>query len=541
MSSNDTLVRHIELFGSIEENFYQLGIRDKEEGKLVHKQVKAMLKTPFTPVNNLIEKIGKEIIKSSLLKDKNKYPHLNAYAEGMQIPAEELFYVMLMPEMVSAMTKWAPGAVAGNLGCSSFFMRNEKGEAVHGRILDFPLQGSYDQLERSVMYQLNNLPKFVGFNTVGIPYPSITAMTEDGMTIGLHQKFTNVFNKDGESIFEIIFDLIKNANDKKSAIEFLKTKKSLTTWCLYLGFKTGEVVGFDIMGDEHFINEYQLDEKKDILYFCNHLENKTLDQTNYVPLGFHDYNCMRESNAREKIAKFIKKDKFESTELLKMMTSPLETKSKNYSMDNVTPSTILAVTMNPTAQEFDLISGPAPKIYQDNIVKIKNCFGRFQIETIKDKKYKDQNKEYKAGLFAMMEAQKGFDDKDPQVIYHQLQFAIDHLENYNDQIIAKFYFLIAQYIYENHSKVQHYLLEEFINIEKQLTGYLQEQCWLFIFRLQYILNMPITIEVDRFTHKKLRSILELEQKVPRTVFHITNKLLIVPRIDILDVIYVYTY
>jgi hypothetical protein len=537
-------VKPIELFGSIDENFYQLGLRDQVDGKVVHQAVRGMLKTPYKPVNNLIESLGVEVIKATLLKNPNKYPHLKAYAEGMGISVQELYYTMLIPELVSAMTKWAPGLMASNLGCSSFFMRNTNNSIVHGRILDFPLQGTYDLYERTISYQLEGMPKTIGLSTAGIPYPSITCFTENGMTVALHQKFTNIFEKEGESIFEIIFELIKNATDKQSAIEFLKSKISLTTWCLYISFKNGEILAYDLMGKDHFYNEFSL-ASNEILYFCNHLENKTLDQKNFLPLGFNAYNIMRENSAQKKIINFIKKNNFSDLELLKLMTNPLKieksNKLSNYQMDNLTPSSILAVTMNPSEQTIYSVTGDAPKIYQNNIIKFDHLFTDIKIQHIEDKKYQEQNHEYQQGLHALMLAQFGFDNHDPKEIYHQLQFAIDHLENYLDQNMAKFYFLIAQYIYESHPKVLMHLLIDFKELLINLTGYLKEQCLLFIFRLEYILEMPITLEKELIETPRLKSILELELKIPRNIFHITNRKLIVPRIDILDVIYVYTY
>jgi hypothetical protein len=547
MKKNEPKVQStIELFGNIDENFYQLGLRDREEGKKVLTSVKGMLKTPFNPINKLIEEVGKTIIKNTHLKENKRYPHLFAYAEGLNLPLEELFYSMLIPEIVSGMTKWAPGIVRGNLGCSSYFMRNENNHLVHGRILDFPLQGTYDLHERTILYALDGMPKIFAYNTVGIPYPSITCMTENGMTVALHQKFTNILNTSGESIFEIIFELLKKVNSKEEAIEFLKTKKSLTTWCLYLGFKNGDILAYDLMGEENFYNELHLESNsKEVIYFCNHLENKQLTQENFLPLGFDAYNCMRENTAQLKIKDFKKLDKYTDGDLLKMMATPskvaLNKNSKIYQMDSITPTSILATTLNTGEAKSMHITGAAPKIYRNNLEEIENTFNAPIAKHINDKKYKKQNEEYYLGLHALTEAQKGFDDKDPQIIYHELQFAIDHLENYNEQVIAKFYFLIAQYLYENHKKIQFHLLTEFKNILPKLEGYLSQQCLLFIFRLELILDLPLTLELDLITNTRLKDIVDLEQKIPRAIFHLTNKLMIVPRIDILDIIYVYTH
>ena len=67
----------ITLIGDIEENFYQLGLKDKEKGKLVHHDVKMMLRTPWRPVNTLIQEVGKSVIKNSPLKKSGNFKQLN--------------------------------------------------------------------------------------------------------------------------------------------------------------------------------------------------------------------------------------------------------------------------------------------------------------------------------------------------------------------------------------------------------------------------------------------------------------------------------
>jgi hypothetical protein len=536
----------ITLIGDIDENFYQLGLKDRENGKLVHHDVKMMLRTPWKPANILIEEVGKAVIKNSLLKKSDNFVHLKSYAEGLGIPLEECAYVLLVPEMVSAMSKWAPGFLKGNLGCSSFMFRNENSEVAHARILDFPLQGSYDRFERAITYNLNHMPKMIGFGTVGIPYPSITLMTEDGITLALHQKFTNIFNPQGMSIFEYILNLVKSANDKKSAIEFIKNHQTITTWCLYMTFKNGEVLACDLTGPNSFINEMMVPDTG-ILYFCNHLENKTINQRQFLPLGFDQFNLMREDIATQKIQNLLSKLKTQPTELevLQMMSTPLDQKLnddsfKDYKLDNITPSSLSVLTMNPTKGSALYLKGPAPKIFSDNVIEIKNAFDRPEIAEVKIKNYHAIDPDYKEGLHFMMEAQKGFDAHDSVAIYHNLQMAIDHLDNFPERKIAEFYFLIAQYLYESHTQVLTNLLTEFRKWEDNLPPYLNDHCLMFIGRLERILKMSPSLEEDKIETKKLRDIYQKELKIPRPIFHLTSKNMIVPRLDILDVIYILT-
>lgn len=532
------------LIGDIDENFYQLGLADREKAKDVHRDVKLMLSTPWKPINRAIEEVAKVVLKNSLLKKSEYYTRLRSYADGLGIPLEEAAYVMLMPEMVSCMSKWAPGMIKGNLGCSSFFMRNDLEQVVHGRILDFPLQGSFDLNERAVLYDLKGMPKIFGFGAAGIPYPSITLMTEDGITLSLHQKFTNVFNKDGISIFALIFDLLKHAGDRASVIDYLKNHESITTWCLYMSFKNGDVLAVDIMGKEIYSNELTIPDNG-ILYFCNHLEDKSISQMDMLPSGFHQYNLMREEMAGRKIKQFLAKKDKSDLALIQMMSKPYEQKLKNkghyedYLMDTLTPSSLSIMTMNPTSGESFYVADEAPKVFRNNILELSDCFNLPAKKSIVSKKAKPASDDYYQGIKSLMKAQKGLDLHNAQDVYHHLQFAIDHLEHYPEVGLARFYFLVAQYIFETHPKVLMTLLHDFQKLEGHLPTNLNDHCLLFIGRLERILQVNHTMEEDKIKHPKLRKVYNFELKIPRSIFHATTKGMIVPRIDIIDIIYAY--
>ena len=139
-----------------------------------------------------------------------------------------------------------------------------------------------------------------------------------------------------------------------------------------------------------------------------------------------------------------------------------------------------------------------------------------------------------------MEAQIGFDLRDSQKVYHHLQFAIDHFDNHIEQGMAKFYFLVSQYMYETHEKVLANILHDFKILEGNLPQTLNDHCLLFIGRLEKILNLHPSVQEDKIQHQKLREILQLESKIPRLIFHFSTKMMIIPRIDILDIIYIHT-
>ena len=99
-------------------------------------------------------------------------------------------------------------------------------------------------------------------------------------------------------------------------------------------FSDGEVLACDLNGADSFINELTVP-NSGILYFCNHLEDKSIDQRQFLPLGFDQYNQMRATVAQEKIEHFLNKNKTQPTdlELLELMSKPHNQKLKNNSFE----------------------------------------------------------------------------------------------------------------------------------------------------------------------------------------------------------------
>lgn len=531
------------LIGDLNQNLYKLGLIDKKDASIVLDDVKLMIRTPWAPVNKIIEEIAKEILKNTLLKNPNSYEFIKSYAEGLGKSIEECAFTMLVPEIVSSLSKWIPTLKRAPFGCSSFVTKNPKGEVLHGRILDFPLHGTYDIHERALNFKIDGLPKMLSFGAVGIPYPSITFMNEFGITLALHEKFTNVFNYKGQSIFEYIFKLSTVATDKEAILDFINNNQTFTTWCLNITFKDGTGISVDIGGEKPVIFEYTIPDHG-ILYFNNKLLDPTLKQEDFIPYGFSQYNDLRESLAKEKIDIFMSEHGKNPTEaeLLKLMSSKIDqavTKENfnEYRLDNINCSSLSVMVLNPTAQKAYYLKGEAPKFYKDSFCEFTNVFSDLKTKehTIKAKDGIDHF--VFQGNQALMKAQKAFDKKDASQVYNQLQLAIDYLENQPEEHIARFYFLVAQFIYENHDVALEKLLKDFKSYEDKLPSYLNDQCLMFIWRLERILNLHPSVETDKITSIKLKNILKKEELIPRFLFKSVIKNMMIPRIDILDIIY----
>lgn len=529
------------LIGDSQENFYQLGLKDRANHSAILDHMNHLVKTPFDKVDLTIRQLAKLVIKNSFSHLPEFKKKMKAYSEGLGIPEDELTLSLLVPELISFLTKWIPGVPTTVLGCSSYFTWDEKTNSpLHGRVLDFPLQGSYDQGERAMWSKLDQGPATLSFSSEGFPYPSITAMTEYGVSFALHQKFTDVFNPKGTPIFEIIFNMLQNCGDLKSTLDFLKHQESLTTWAFNMGFSNGDVLSCDIMGKDLAYVTKKVEPGK-IIYFNNMLidQKKHDNQKNFIPHGIHQYNEMRLEMAEKKIERLTKEKGIHSLQLIKEMGSffpQRSKKSENWKCDTVTASSVTICTMNPKVGEALYLPGLAPKFYTKEVIKISQAFVDPVQKIISSTKSKTKIQKIN-GYRDMMKAQVCFDQHQWHEAYHHMQMAIDDFEGMPEKNIALFFFKVFQYIHEPHMKMRQKLLSDFLKLKDTLPPYLNDHCYLFIYRLEKIVHGKSNVTEEDIQHEMLKKILSFEQKMPRLLFHKATSILMSPRVDTLDVVY----
>lgn len=527
--------------GTFSETFYRLGLEDRETAKVVLEDVKNLLTTPWKPVNILFEEIAKNLIKHTLLKDKSQFQVMQSYAEGLNLSLEEGALSALIPEIISVLSKWVPTLNKGVLGCSSFIGRNAQGEVIHGRLLDFPLHQSFDLNERAVTYKIDNLPVIVGLGATGIPYPSISLMTDYGMTLALHQKFTDIFDPKGMPIFEYIFKLVTECRTEDEVLEFIRRHKTITTWCLNISFASGKVISADIDSHNHYIKEFVVPENG-FLYFANELNHPSDNAKNFIPYYFNEFNSQRRSIAEEKISQFfMANEKAPSDlELLEIMTTPIEQDpkaTKNFRLDNVHCGTLSAFVLNTNAQKITYLTGEAPKLLSDHVVELNHCFDEIKIKNLKVKKQKIVDPQRQKGQKCLMLAQKAFDKKDSIKVYHQLQMAQEYLEGYPEKLIADFYFYVAQFLFEKNDAILERVLNEFKRLKGELPLNLNDHCLMFILRLEKTLGLISSVELHEIKNENLQKVMLKEAKIPRLIYRNLIKNTMAPRIDLVDIIY----
>lgn len=532
-------IKLVKLIGNAEESFYQLGLKDRDGHTFLLKHMQTVLSVGIPKLDKTLQEIAANFFNHQQEKNSIYEKWISNYADGLGISTKELVFTLLLPELSSCLSKWLPSLSTNLLGCSTFFFWDDKLDApTHARILDFPLVSSFDKYERTVLYDFPDLPKVYSFSSTGFPFPSISSMNEFGVTLALHQKFTDVLNIGGRSVFDIGNELIFNTRNLEDALEILKRAEGITTWCFNMTFPDGRWLSADLMGNKL---EYKVGKikKGEISYFNNDLISKELNTGDYHPYAIAPHNLMRANSGNTKIDNLLKKKSISSLDMLISMGT-LDKASistdQTWCLDTLTPSSVQVLTMTPTKGQALSIAGEAPKIFTGKYEVHSNLW-EAPLINLKSRKAKESSVSLKEGLREYMMAQVSFDHKDFTLAYHHIQMAHDLLLNTKWEYISEFYFLVFQFMKEKHKKVRATLLDRFQVLLPHLPPVLQDHAWLFISRLERILHKKTRVMEENINHPALKKVLLLEERIPNIILHRSITLLMAPRLDLVDIIY----
>ncbi len=557
-------------YGDSSECFFQLGCHDRKMAGPLIEHNRSILKTPVAKLNRAADKMSRPFLKKLMGQHPSFAKHTEAYAAGLECDPYHLAQAALMPELASAINTWIPNLFSGPLGCSSYFMWDDKREAlVHGRILDFPLMGSFDRHERALLTQFHHGPKIFSLGSAGLPYPSLTCQTERGISFALHQKFTNIFDPRGTPIFELVLQMLQSCDDLKEVLQFLKKNRTLTCWGFYMGFSSGEVLAADVAGTEVFHRTYRMgpnasakakdkDSAGEILYFCNQLENPSWGSSDFIyPLGLDYHNHMHRSVAHKKIARYFANSKQRQghtmEKLMRMMGTPwmpADLSPEKWEADNLTPSSVQIATLCPDKQKVLFMPESAPKHFRGQWIDIGHTFEnprqqrrslpqKRKPQTIPKKRAKNPGDLWR-GQKSFMAAQMALQTKTGpdrhHLAYHHLQMAETYMQGHPEAHMAHFFLLVLRYLDKTHHRELPQLLSEFEHLKSRLPTHLEGQRLLFVARLERQLEGHTRVRAEHIENPHLQRLFILEKKIPHQLLAVVAKRLIIPRFDLIDII-----
>ena len=528
-------IEHIELLGNAEENFYALGLKDHEGFDMLYQSLKKLCMR--TDLFSKAVKLALDITnKTEFQKKEINHKLIQAYAEGLKRPVGDIYFALLLPEFIAAFNKWTPNLLGLVPGCSSLFTLDKKTDStIHTRLLDYPLAGTFDNFERTSLYDLKGRYKIFSLGTKGLCFPSLSAINEKGLSFALHYKHGDYFDLKGHSIFSTVFEILSYCESIHDVKKFLKEYPSMSYWGLYLSDSQGGVGSFDICGREIYQEKFEIHEHNH-LYFNNRpiLSEKKGDELQ--PYGNKIQCNMRREVFKEKWQK--KKNISNKTlEPLKVLTTPLDQKKrkgKDLKLDTLTPSTIQALSFNFKQNEVYIIGGKAPKVYHQEVYKYQNIFGPLKVTPVKTTEEKMPH-EWQA-LREISLAQSFFDIGEIQKCYHHLQLGILKLKDHPFESIYQFYFYVIEFMFESEKKSLSYSYANMRKLRGKLPPYLEDHLLLFLMRMEKVLGIK---EIDKnppIQHPALKEIYQKEYKLKPLAIKMMKKL-IYPRMETFDIIY----
>lgn len=513
----------ISLGGNKEDNYYQLGLKDRTSSNEIFHLTSSLTKTTNSFTRNL------KNISSSLIFKKNfsNYSLVKAYAEGLGKPESEVISIFLTPDLISSMNSFTSNFPSIQFGCSSLFFKNEENNLSHLRILDFPLGDSYTKNERFIKYSFKGEQKYCGFSTSGFPFPAITGMNESGLTFALHQKFGHIFNKNGTPIFDIMENLISQARDIKDILSEIKKIKSISTWGIHIGsIKENSVLSIDLLGEKYNFENTELNEGT--LYFNNTFLNKNIDIDFHQPFNFNNFCEERQNDAKKRIKSFKSKT---SEEILKNFTSL--TSETNQALV-ITPSSLLSCVMEPDKSSICYNSGLGPRTFQHQINKIINIWSAPKLISTSKTENLKTNKLNNIYHHLIM-AQNSWDIKDYHLAVHHAQMAKSLSSP--DLFLPSFFLETFISLSTNDMAMLKNCLKNFIELKNNVEDIFKDYCSLFIFRLEKICFGEF--QEPNFQNGYIAKIFDFERNIPKLIFKKVTRELTCPRLDIQDIIFLH--
>jgi hypothetical protein len=504
----------ISLHGSPSESLFQLGKAEKNSFLRLEERVSKLLST-----NRFLQQ-GHELLHRARLifkpTESNFFDEcLNAYTEGMGIDPKRYQSFLSLFELAAHHGQTYPELKSILPGCTSIFSK-EGDNILHSRLLDFPLIGIYDKSPRLYYWKMPNKAPVLSYSCEGLPLLFMQGLHGSGMSFALHHKPGKSYHRQGQSIFQIMFELMFETSNYVEFRKELKKKISITKWSIHILDKSGQALVVDLDGPAQNTENYDLSESKNLIF------------TN-IPLlkessGFESYLRFSEERQNWLKGKLPAKDLHQ----LDMLTDVDAKNDRSFKLPAATLSTIAGYQVNLSQGLLDVKEGDGALTRSDAIIRF-NLSAQNEASILKDKENEsDFEKAWKSAAVA----QGHFDQGQYDEAYHYLQMAIALMPHPTWKTIFSFYLAVWDFRFISNNR-------ELSVIYKNVKGLtvpeiLKDQWILLIMRLEKTLDLSPTVNFQDVS-SPLRSHFKDEKLAAKPLFATWMKLLY-PRLDILDVL-----
>lgn len=507
--------RVISLIGDLKENAYQLGLSEKVAFLALEERISRLLS------KNFLLRQGQDILLRARVRLAKEKPTtfttvVQSYCEGLNIEPSRYHAFLSLFEHAAHYGQTWPELKAILPGCTSYFHLEEK-EICHSRLIDFPLTGILDHEPVLYLWQGEGRPTLMNFSTPGLAPVFFHAIHAAGVSVAVHHKPGTLFHREGESVFQMVFDSLmdsKNASDIKRE---LKKRESIAKWGILILDREGRVEVADVEGPTQKWESFTLKDSKSLLFTNLPLQKESQ--------GFAPYLAFTES--REKWIR--EKLKTSSEEhILDRLTDVEAQEEKNWLHPAATLSTTGALHINLSQGYIDVKTGEGALTISDSILRFSLADQKEKSILKKEKHFSDFERAWKKASLA----QAHFDDGKYDLAYHELQMAISLMPMKRWKDILRFYLCHWDFRFISNRLELSDVYKRLLSLE--LHGNIRDQGLLLRMRLEKRLGLSPTVdskELPPYLQELFR-----EEKLARTPVFMTWMNLLYPRMEILDVL-----
>lgn len=505
----------IPLIGDLRENAYQLGLSEKEAFLALENRVKHLLS------KNEFLRQGQELLvrtRAKLAKDKPTAFSLvvAGYSEGLGIDPARYHAFLSLFELAARYGQSAPEFKSILPGCTSYFELDGT-DVTHTRMVDFPLTGILNDSPVLYLWQGENRPTLMNYSAPGLAPVFFHAVHASGVSLAVHHKPGLQFHREGEGIFQMVFNVLMEARTPADIKREFKKQVSVTKWGILFADRDGKVEALDIEGPTQKWESFQLKDTGALLFTNLPLQNETTAFTNFL-----SFTREREKWAREKL-------KSKSREhLLDRLTDVSDQREKDPSHPVATLSTSGALQVNLGKGILDVKTGTGALTASDGIE-------RFSLADQNERsilKSPGKPSAFEVAWKRASLAQAHFDGGKIDLAYHELQMAIALMPVERWKEIFRFYLCVWDFRFVPHTRELADIYKRLLRLK--LEGNLHHQSLLLRMRLEKRLNLSPTVEATELP-PHLQEIFR-EEKLARGPVFSTWMSLLYPRLEIQDVL-----
>ncbi len=504
----------VPLIGDINENLYQLGLKESDSFKELEERVTRLLST-----NNLLRQGQDLIARARAILRKKEESFFNdcvtSYAEGLGIETHRYFSFLSLLEIAAHYGQVYPELKGLLPGCATLFEKNAEGIS-HSRLLDWPLINFFEEKTRLYFWQIEGRPSIMNYSCEGLAPLFFQAIHASGFSVALHHKPGISYHKDGSSIFKIAFDTLFGTLDFTTFKRDIKKSHSVTKWGFLALDKTGSVYAIDVDGPNCNSETFDLSETPRLIF------TNIPIQTDFEGFeSFLNFSDQRQNWLKDKISKPRK------SHILDLLTDVSDQKTHGWIHPAATLSTVGAYHVNLSTGDLDIKEGHSALVASDAIVRF-SLGSQAQGTILKEAK---RTSDFELGWKKAARAQAAFDQGDWEKAYHEIQMSIALVCHPVWKDILNFYLCVWDFKFVGG---QRELMLIYKKLKKlRLPDSLKDQWIMLIMRFEKKLELVPTVSVENVSSVS-RDLFMKEKVASKAVFEVWMKLLY-PRLEILDV------